>query len=563
MKRNPLISVAILLLPIAAVQGQDTPLWRYTTNEKISFYQVTSMGDLVVGTKEKVVALDPETGDVRWSRNDILKPPGFWAIKINPVPFPGAAFAPIPFSPYAVLRTKDGIALIDLATGETLWNSTTMPLKKVRGHLTVPQHNLVLVYGESSESKRTLIAVDVATGEVGWRHDTLFRRSSPNLLKTNSLLSLSGHQPPVVDSDTTFILNLSKDGPMRIHSRTGKLLWRLDSNNDPPMLSEGHAPMLYGDGVLYVAYEKSSLRFSTGERKLMALSASDGSITWDRKFPIRVIQMELAPHGLVVRGLRPPPAPGGGPPEYEAQVREAEQSRERVLNPGGLASFIDLVDPETGLSLWRSFKTTRTKLIFGCIVEEDAIFFATVLPRVREQRWEVAVELAALAFADGSAQVIAVVDFESRELPDKFEGVGTNFFLSSNQNFLSVDRGGTVLYHRYYDSPGRSTLENVVLRAGGVAPDSDLPEGADPHGILSRFRNAEHWANFAYVYTKQPDSSGREGFSLVRLDKRNGEEVGRVWINKRRPDYVLDWLSGFVFVKVNKKEINAHKFPDN
>ena len=132
MKRNPLIAVVILLLPVAAVQGQDTTLWRYTTNEKISFYQVTPLGDLVVGTKEKVVALDPETGHVRWSRNDILKPPGGFII--NPGPFPGAAFDPIPFSPYAVLRTKDEIALIDLATGETLWNSTTMPLKKVRGH---------------------------------------------------------------------------------------------------------------------------------------------------------------------------------------------------------------------------------------------------------------------------------------------------------------------------------------------------------------------------------------------------------------------------------------------
>jgi hypothetical protein len=68
--------------------------------------------------------------------------------------------------------------------------------------------------------------------------------------------------------------------------------------------------------------------------------------------------------------------------------------------------------------------------------------------------------------------------------------------------------------------------------------------------------------NYVHVYTGQP-VGGREGFSLVKLDIRDGEEAGRVWIDKRRPDYVLDPISGFVFVKEKDNEIVAFKFTGN
>ena len=46
MKRVLLASLAIVVLPLATGQAQDTLLWRYTTTEKISFYRLTSLGHL-------------------------------------------------------------------------------------------------------------------------------------------------------------------------------------------------------------------------------------------------------------------------------------------------------------------------------------------------------------------------------------------------------------------------------------------------------------------------------------------------------------------------------------
>ena len=601
---------ASLLVSSPPLTAQDTSLWRYTTTEKIEFYRLTPLGDLLVGTKDEVVVLDPETREVRWTRNDILKKPG--GLVINPAPLPGAAFDPIPFSPYGVVRTNDGIAMIDLGTGETMWDSTAVPLEKVRGHLTVPQHKMVLVYGETPESKRTLIAVDVVTGEVGWRQDTLFRRSSPNLQRINSLRSLTGHQPPLVDSDSTFILNLSKDGPMRIHSRTGELLWRLDLNKNPPLLREGYAPMLYDSGVLFVPYDK----------KLVAVNTSDGSVIWDRRrnFRSRLTQMELTSHGLVVRGRKPPEREYAGPDEG-------------FIDKPATNFFLDLVDAETGTSVWpTSVRDVRIDTPF--IVDGDAIF-------VTKER-----EFVALDFLDASRVTIAEFEFEDGAQPDAVQIVGVNFLLSSGGNFLSLDRGA-VRYYRYYPGPGLSLVETVALSAGYLAFDAIT--GSDTSRLSTALADLESWAALAvtagaaeftagaaeftagaaefraellaclpaalvfgsecpslspavftaltvvagaaivevveavdeaadvvakilrreigrsqagyyrYVYTEQP-LRDHEGFSLVKLDIRNGEEAGRVWIGDRRPDYLVDPISGFVFVKENDKEIVAFRF---
>jgi len=67
-------------------------------------------------------------------------------------------------------------------------------------------------------------------------------------------------------------------------------------------------------------------------------------------------------------------------------------------------------------------------------------------------------------------------------------------------------------------------------------------------------------ARYVYMYTEEPLGE-RKGFSLVKFNKETGQEEGRVWVDKRRPDYSFDPISGFVFVKENSKEIFALRFP--
>ena len=273
------------------------------------------------------------------------------------------------------------------------------------------------------------MAVDAATGEVRWVQSSLLDES-PKIPQAKGVRSFIGHQPPLVDSDTTFILNVSKDGPMRIDSRTGELLWRSDLDEDAPHLRDGYAPMLYVDGVLFAPYKK----------KMVALNTSDGSVIWDRRrdFRSRVTQMEFTAHGLVIRGRKPDDKDPSKP---------------------GKDFFVDLLDPETGTSIWeREYRDFKVNLPF--IATDESIV-------VTKQE-----ELIALDYADGSEALLAEFEFEGNDDPTRVQMSGGNILISANQNFLALTDDGTVKYQVYYEAPGRDWFQNAAMLLASTAMET-------------------------------------------------------------------------------------------
>jgi hypothetical protein len=163
---------------------------------------------------------------------------------------------------------------------------------------------------------------------------------------------------------------------------------------------------------------------------------------------------------------------------------------------------------------------------------------------------------------------------EDGEKPEMLQTVDGHLLISSQENYLLIDRNGTIRYHRHYDAPGLSLLESVAAIVVSVAAQpldnecerdpncetSDWVVETDPR-LVRRTMAGVDAAYFAYVFTDDPDDTNRKGFSLVKLDTRDGTEVGRVWIDKRRPEYLLDPVADMVFVKENDKEIYALAFP--
>jgi len=66
--------------------------------------------------------------------------------------------------------------------------------------------------------------------------------------------------------------------------------------------------------------------------------------------------------------------------------------------------------------------------------------------------------------------------------------------------------------------------------------------------------------DFVYIFTKGPDAGGREGLSLVRVNKADGAEAGRVWLSEKSFDYETDPASDIVYLKQGSKEIVALRF---
>jgi outer membrane protein assembly factor BamB len=477
---------------------ESAPLWSYRSEDDIDYYTIglldagESAGRdetqplLLIRTKNDLTCLNPVTGETLWKRED----PEFKDIEL----------AVLDLSTYGILAQDESYEVFDLATGERRWDTGTLGVERAKEWLLLsgqaPARDFLLFREEMEENPSVLVAVDLESGELKWRQESLF--TEPGRMKR-----LAG-QWPLMDTDTTFVLYVSKDGPIRLHAETGDLLWRAANldDRDVPNWWEGYADILHEQGVLYVPSEKG----------VTALDASDGGALWDSipQLRSRPVQMELTHRGLLIRGA---------------------DWKDGLLNN---KPFLSLLDPSTGASLWpaefRDFKTTTDFIIAG-----DAIFLAS------EHK------LLAVSLVDGTARQLTDFDFENDEAPQQFQMLDDGFSLASVHNVMFVAPDGEQRFHDYYPAPGASFWETLQT---GL---SERPVDRPGTGMT---------ALHTYVYTKAHHASDLEGYSLVKIRLGTGLEEGRIWLDERNPAYLVDPAPSTIYYKRDDKELEAFSFVD-
>ena len=228
-------------------------------------------------------------------------------------------------------------------------------------------------------------------------------------------------------------------------------------------------------------------------------------------------------------------------------------------------AFLDVVDPETGMSKWpEPFSEMKDESAAPFLVHEDRIYFGD-----KEQ-------LSVLRPEDGSIRDLNTYEFGDGEEPSSIEWRDDRIILSSAHNIFSVDSTGASRF-RHLPSPGQSfwsKVGDIALFALSVASQAAAQDRmANSSGptlsvwfeyepfFLRRREALPDAQNHALMYTKEPGASGREGFSLVKLGRTDGEELGRLWLDERNAEYVLDEIGGFVFFKSDDSEIVAYSTP--
>jgi len=495
--------------PSRTVSSDTTPLWRFNATSDITAFTLGPEGAsvLYVLTKNGVLCLDAATGAQRWGRDDLpFVPPAGFALTY------GAHGAP-PSRIRGLALGEQRMEILDLLTGDEVSESSAWSVDAPRGFLPLTGPDLFLLVAKTGRSKRALLGVAPEKGDVRWRQDSAFERDPEfwqvptgrrRLAYEITTSTLFGNQLPIVDTDSTAILYISKDGPTKIHLLTGAVLWRAQAlrGKDVPVRGDGYASLLQAGGVLYVPVEKS----------LQALGADDGRARWDPapSFPGRVTQMELTALGLLVRGAEP---------DREGRLRDNR--------------FVALVDPSTGIARW-SGPPLELEHTTPFVVRGDTAYLAT-------ERTLVAVSL-----VDGSSRDVASFQLEGGQAPWEVEVRDDGFLLLASHNLLLVDRSGSQIYHRSYKPPGTGVF--AVL--GSIFLNKPLRRAVT--GFSERH---------VYVVTQSPDSSGRKGLSLVRVEKANGAEAGRIWLSGKPADYEVDPGTGTVYLQTGNREIIAARFP--
>lgn len=391
-------------------------LWRYTTPTDITFYHYAlvprpkdierSRADpfryvLLVGSGSELAGVDPVTGATLWARADLAN---LSEVALDIVGRTG----------YGVIMRGEKMECIDLRTGETRWETGALSLLSAQGWLPLPgADTLILMLGRTTASPATLMAVELGTGTVRWRRDGIFA-ITPKVFSTGGVSYLLGHQPPIGDTDTTLVLYLSTEGPIRLDARTGALLWRADLLRDAaiPTRRDGYARIRHRRGVLFVPSQK----------RLLALNAADGRSAWDapRVFRNKVVRMEWTRHGLLVRG----------------------------------EDWLDLLDPLTGTSVWRA--TLEVKATTGIALDGDTVYYGA-------DKTLVAIEV-----TNGSARTLGKVKFEGGESAFGIGVLDEGIVLNSWHNIALVDRQGAERYHRAYPAPRLSIGEALRSRTAGT-----------------------------------------------------------------------------------------------
>jgi outer membrane protein assembly factor BamB len=401
---------------ISKLRVVESPsLWRYTSGSDINYYTFPSVPrsagapwtddlyrvQLLVATKTELVGVDPGTGTPVWTRRDL---PDIKGVAIDVVGLTG----------YAVITRGDTMIILDVRTGETRWDSRKLSLLAARGWLGFPESDsAILMLGRSAASPSTVMAVDLGTGKLRWRQDSLFG-IEPKVYSAGGVSYLFGNQPPVADTDSTLVLYISSEGPLRLNARTGARMWRGTGLNAAKLPTPG-------DGWAFIAQRRGTLFVPSGD-SLVALRTSDGQPAWPaaHRFDSRVVRIAPTTPGLLVRGEK----------------------------------WLDLLDPATGRSVWRA--PVQLKNSTRIVLRGDTAYVAADKKAL------------AIRISDGTVRTIATVSFKEGETPAGF-GVWTQgLLLYSWHNLMLLDRQGTTRYHHVYPSPKESFGEALRTGAGAT-----------------------------------------------------------------------------------------------
>lgn len=559
------IAVIVLLAP-GALRGvepatepwRNSVLWNHTVvGEEFGHFEVTPLGSVFVSTVARVAALDADTGEVIWERKDIRRcgeDDKDGTIRCNFLGKRNTRFSAIANTNFGLFR-GDGVAVVDLETGSTIFDSVDIPLKNVRAFLHVPEPNRFLLAGEAAGKRGVLAAVSGSDGGLLWQRDINFLDRfkfigvpddarvlayGKTIHEHRALVSMSladgaedwrlgflqndarnRNALLLRDTDETAILYVTQDGPFRVNLDSGDVLWRARLwAEDPP----ASARMVLDGGMIFVPNGKM----------IDALHVDDGSRVWQtvKQFKAVPTDIRMLSRGLLVR-----------------------------------TKWLDLLDPQTGRSLWPQISTKNKPRMFS------AGGFVPVPVHVDEEAAYIAGQerFSTVDFATGDVTHLDKYDFHG-ERPTRIEETDGSFVLMSRQNLLRISRAGEIAYHVYLKAPGASGWMKAlaVAAAAGSAATTGAPGSSGltfsayvgPRGVMGARYGATFEAPENYfMYTEMP-FDGRKGFSLVRVNKESGKETGRLWLDKRSPKYTIDHLTETVYFQNAAHELSALRFEE-
>ncbi|MEJ1970988.1 MAG: PQQ-binding-like beta-propeller repeat protein [Lacunisphaera sp.] len=262
------LRVLLLALFTAGPLSASTALWTTQLPADAKWHERTSLGTLMVGTDDALLAINPEDGRILWRRDDFKKTNRHNTREIVGTPVMVANHVE------GIGNSKVAFEAFDFLSGEKLW-STPQSIGQYLGTIPAPEKGLVIFVVNTWDAKDNGVhfrAYDLGSGELKW--DAKFSKANaiPLHMADNSgsfipTMDLSGYHDPIIDGDEMYV------GYLGIHCvdlTTGAIKWGVEFPPGDKGLKRTYAPLrIEGDRI-----------YGAGGGSVYAIDRHTGATLW-------------------------------------------------------------------------------------------------------------------------------------------------------------------------------------------------------------------------------------------------------------------------------------------
>lgn len=512
----------ILVLTISAfcfqsINAQVEVKWTKEIQGEILWQEVTALGNLIVGTSDNLLGINPLTGEVNWGKNV------FAGLKRE-------AMEELPNSPFIKITTSNSIHIFDQLSGDEVFNSRTAGIKNIEDYFLLYNSDAILVSGKDNGNQPLMLAVKMSEGKVMWSLQEKFGR----IIAVNEL-----------DNNEVLIVTLFNN--YKINIQNGEILWKEASSPEAAQvekmgalgaLMKAAAENMTKDmefelrfyrpqnsNVFYLGSQKesqSSMTSSSGEPTIIysnayyAFNISDGSLVWEKPIEMdgKISHLTFLDDGILIM-----PDDGNRTKinlfDYQTQEGKWGKKGKGITIKGGIYDFLDTgkgillvtqtssrnflnyLDPSTGTITFDKPVKVDGRVV-GIVPLARGILYITTEemnildPLTGELKWdksintnpELTAEKDGLIYAfDTKTKTLKVVDksketvkelssteikFDGGEDPRKIEVMGDGVFIHSDQNVAKFDFNGSLLFQEYYPAPREPGWKRALLYAEAI-----------------------------------------------------------------------------------------------
>ncbi len=580
--------------------------WNIGFDREINWFNLTSLGSIIVSTDDALYSLNPVTGKENWKLDQFAK-----VSKANYTGIKGSPY--IAILEGSAFNMKQNI--VDISQGKVVCNTKELGLSYVTKRLPIPNLGALLFSGQNNKGV-ALMMVDLKSGQAAWTVNSVFEKMTEQMVAD-----------PLYTNNSIIIATNKR--LYKLDAATGALQWKIDydTKTEVPLagqkiISDDKESTQANDdkkasmketmaaavstvfGKFVTLNDKIAYYYNT--QTITAIDIATGNITWPKtKLDDPIANVLFDENGVLVATDDKKSELmlfdyANGNTKWSEPLKISGRISSIKLTGTKLAvgaskqsgkNIVSVVDIITGRSLTESPLKVDGSILDLRMIDNLGLLYRTnqecnILDlKTGKEQWAKSIKYSSgglgldkgdltYFIADNSIYEVNNANGAHREFASKKFGKDENFktielmdngiIVTSDQNVAMIDYNAKLVYHTYHPAPGISTFGKIMnIAAIGVSMAASASEGyqAGTSGYgtssyKSGMERADRWGNVASgamsdLSKRFTASANAKNYKLILTKVSTTEDsgVGLVRVNK---------LNG----KVDGKVVLDDKKPD-